>query len=402
MGAVRVDIINKVVIVGFCDDFFEEMKSIFTQTGLDIPEIMKVESLENIKDAFAECIIINGNQIKDMKNVITEFKKETVKIIIVFDTLNNPFSQAAVLMGADVFYRYAPMTALLNKIYGSTESSTEYPEKQELEVLSQEKKQKILAVCSSKGGTGKTTLSANIAIQYANKGLKVLVVDMAQYGNIGLKFRIIHRGTGLSGITTAIENAGDNLQFLELTGKIKESVYKYELDGSNMEILIAASPVKMESIGSKEVEAIIKGIRKMDYDVVIIDTSSELSQRNLAVLELSDEIILVASPELACGWNLLQMKDIIKSVGIKSKVSLVINRYAKASGFYCKELEAELEYPLICVVPECIDIQLASNAGQLIGFNKKHWVNVFYRKIAHHCMPVFDKKEIRLSRFGIF
>ncbi len=48
------------------------------------------------------------------------------------------------------------------------------------EILSRFKK--IVAVYSTKGGVGKSTVSANIALEFAQKGLKVAIVDLDIYG----------------------------------------------------------------------------------------------------------------------------------------------------------------------------------------------------------------------------
>ena len=48
----------------------------------------------------------------------------------------------------------------------------------------QNKKTQVIAVYSPKGGTGKTTMTVHLAHELARKGDKVLVVDMAQFGNV--------------------------------------------------------------------------------------------------------------------------------------------------------------------------------------------------------------------------
>ncbi|MEA4963548.1 AAA family ATPase [Lutispora sp.] len=395
--------INKIVIIHNDNGFVKKVEELSKEWTIYEPQVVWLQSF--IKEAIkeADCIIIDGSSIKDIKSLIAEMRKAyDKKIIFLFNTLNHPNAHIATIHGADVFYMHSPSASLMYKIYGTHSLDKNIPQTISSEQLRQGKKGSILTIYSPKGGCGKTTLSINLSIQYAQKGLRVLLADFAQFGAVGVNLKIVHRGTGFSGILASMESGDGNMMKEDLPGIIEKNVYKHCEKWGQFDVLITSAPIKMEKIGVAEVETILKSFRQMDYDIVIIDTSSELSKRNLALLELSDHLLFIAGPDLASGWSIIQFKEVLRSLGIKSKPYFVVNMYSKSSGFSCREMEAELEYPLICAVPECKELQYLANMGQPIGYHKKHWMNVFYRRIAHQIVPIFSKKELGLKRIGLF
>ncbi|WP_084024373.1 tyrosine-protein kinase family protein [Vulcanibacillus modesticaldus] len=67
------------------------------------------------------------------------------------------------------------------------------------------KNQKTILVTSPQGGSGKSTIAVNMAIHYAKKNLKVLLIDLAIYGSIPSMLKIPIRGKGMSSLITALE-----------------------------------------------------------------------------------------------------------------------------------------------------------------------------------------------------
>lgn len=396
-------VIDKIVIIDTKDDLKNELQDVLQQWNDCETEILWMSEMEKEKIADAACVILSADVVEDIKSLMGELKKLSIdKIVLMTNKLNHPMAHSAAVLGADIYYRYAGITSLIYKIWGSYKPRKEVPERIPLDQIKKENQGRIIAVHSPKGGTGKTTTSINLAIQYARKGLKVLLMDMAVFGNIGVQLKIVHRGIGLSGIISVLEQTVESAEEENIKALIGERIYKYSNEDIYLDVFIAAPPLKMEKMNGKNIEIIINALRDMDYDVIIVDTSSELTERNLTILELVDHILFVVSADLGSGWNMIQYKDILRSVGIREKYGLVVNGFTKYVGFSPKELEAELAIPLWCIIPECKEMQLLANQRQPISLQKKHWINPFYKRIAHYIIPIFTKKEMNINRWNFF
>ncbi len=144
-------------------------------------------------------------------------------------------------------------------------------------------KTRVIAVSSGKGGVGKTNMSINIAIAYAQLGKKVLVMD-ADLGlaNVNVAMGIIPKY---------------NLYHLiRQKKKMKDIIINTDF---GIQIIAGASGFsKIANLSDEERENFIEEIAKMDaVDVIIIDTSAGVSSNVLDFIAAADDAIIVTTPE---------------------------------------------------------------------------------------------------------
>lgn len=111
----------------------------------------------------------------------------------------------------------------------------------------------------------------------------------------------------------------------------------------------------------------------MGYDRVIVDTSSELSERNLAALAEAGQVLLVTTPDVSSGWNLLQFREVLSLLQVKGTVSMIMNRVGAEVGFDIKEFEALCGYRTAVTLPDAgIALQHLTNTATPAHLKESH------------------------------
>lgn len=148
----------------------------------------------------------------------------------------------------------------------------------------QGKAARSVAIISGKGGVGKSNFTANFSYSLAQKGKKVLIIDMdIGMGNIHILFGATPNHslkdylTGSKGLYDVITPLEDGLAFIA--------------GGSGLETVMEWS----ESMFDRLIDAF--SILQSDYDVILFDMGAGATKSSLDLILAVDEIILISTPE---------------------------------------------------------------------------------------------------------
>ncbi|WP_102348659.1 AAA family ATPase [Bacillus sp. Marseille-P3661] len=196
------------------------------------------------------------------------------------------------------------------------------------QTFKRQKAAKVITVCSTKGGVGKTTISVNTAVALNKHNLNVAVIDLdLQFGDISLLFDEQPSKTIYDWVKQSYEN-GDK--------SIDDYLVKTKM---GIDILAAPTlPEFAELITGEHIAYLIETM-KLQYDAIVIDTPPAFVDTSLVALEHSDHILLIASLDLPALKNGKLAIDTLNLLGLKEKISIVLNRDSEMEGMTMELIE---------------------------------------------------------------
>ena len=166
---------------------------------------------------------------------------------------------------------------------------------------------RIIAIANQKGGVGKTTTAINLSASLAEKGRKVLAIDMDPQGNMS-------SGLGLD------KNSIDGTIYDMIIGEadVEEVIHKDTIE--NLDILpsnVDLSAVEIEMIDVENKEFVVKNaIQKIrdNYDYVIIDCPPSLSLLTVNAMTTADSVLVPIQCEYYALEGLSQLIHTVELV----------------------------------------------------------------------------------------
>lgn len=218
-----------------------------------------------------------------------------------------------------------------------------------------EERGQVLTLFSTKGGVGKTTLAANLAISLALKGKKVLLIDCSlQFGDVAITLN--------QKLSKSLYHICEKDEEITLSMIEKNLV----LHPSGLNLLIAPpEPALAEAVKPQHMKQILDQVVGV-FQFVVIDTAPHIGEMELAILDRTDMVLLLATLEIS---SLKNTKLCLKTLGdIKfdaAKIKLIINKDIPNVGIDRKDIESGLAIPIFAVVPMDYETaQLSLNQGE--------------------------------------
>ncbi len=216
------------------------------------------------------------------------------------------------------------------------------------------KNAKKIVVFGTKGGSGKSFIATNLAIDLLeNKNNKVILFDLNyQVGDIAIMLDLYPRNT-IYDIVSVFDQLDEEMLNDFLT-----------THNSGIKVLPAPiDPTQNESISAEMTKKIVDMLSKIS-DYVVIDTPSGFSDNILALLDEIDYICMVASMDVPSIKNLKITLQVLEQLKFpKEKISIILNRADSKVGITLDEIEDTLKRKIDIAIPSNKIVPLTVNKG---------------------------------------
>lgn len=176
---------------------------------------------------------------------------------------------------------------------------------------------KILLIYSPKGGTGCSSVAANLAIAlHQATSKKVALIDISlQFGDLGVLLNLQANRT--------LADATAKVDFLD--SEMLSALMSPHASG--IQTLVAPpAPEVAETISTDDIKTILTLARK-SFDYVIVDTWSFLDDIVLNAMEIADRILIVLVPEIPSIKSTKQFLEVAEALKFPSEqIDLILNK----------------------------------------------------------------------------
>jgi septum site-determining protein MinD len=236
---------------------------------------------------------------------------------------------------------------------------------------------KIITVTSGKGGVGKTTATANIAVALAQIGQRVVCLD----ADIGLRNLDVVMG---------LENriVYDLVDVIEGRCRLKQAMIR-DKRFDELHLIPAAQTRDKNAISPSDMVKLGDELRE-EADWVIIDSPAGIERGFRNAIAPADEILVVTNPDVSA------VRDADRIIGLieaeqKEPAKLIINRLHPEMVQRGDMLDAEdvlelLAIKLIGIVPEDEHVIVSTNVGKPVVLEEKSLAGQAFRNIARRLM----------------
>jgi pilus assembly protein CpaE len=254
---------------------------------------------------------------------------------------------------------------------------------------------RVIAFFGAKGGVGTTMLAVHLAIHLVRQhGKKTLLIDHKPHlGHValylGLKDTRYH-------FDELLRNA-DRLDSELLNGFVVR--HRSGLD-------VIASPEMSEGPHepkSDQFERVMDFLRR-EYDYVLIDSSVALQDSKASIVDQSDEVYIISTPDVAALRDLARLvENLSLSESATSKLHVVVNRSTATDSITSEQIEKAVRFPISIAVPNnYFELLRAINDGEPIPPQRRSEFNTALARWANRVVHGVTGAKPAAQKKGLF
>ncbi|WP_436795738.1 AAA family ATPase [Actinospongicola halichondriae] len=325
-------------------------------------ELDRIDQLEQHLNG--PTVVIFGPSLADAEGVATAAPilstRPAVGGVLISESLSTELLQSALRAGfKDVLTAPVDRDELVDTIArvsttlpGINLPSSSHPRAED------EERGRMITVFSTKGGAGKSVIATNVAVSLARQTDRpVVLVDAdLQFGDVSVMLKLAPHRTVVDAVG-AIDKLDASL--------LRSLLVEHEESG----LLVLSAPLEpafADQVEAKQLIEIIHLLRSMAA-YVVVDTPAHFNDVVLALIEESDDVLLVAGLDIPSIKNVrigLQTLRLLNTP--MQKVRLVLNRANSKVKLDVAEVERTLQVQAQSRIPSDVSVPQSVNKGEPI------------------------------------
>ena len=221
----------------------------------------------------------------------------------------------------------------------------------------------VIVVTSGKGGVGKTTTSASLAVGLARQGKKVVVIDF----DVGLRNLDLIMGCERRVVY-------DFVNVIHGECNLRQALIK-DKRFENLFVLAASQTRDKDALTKEGVEKVLTDLGDDGFDFIVCDSPAGIEKGAFLAMYFADQAVVVVNPEVSSVRDsdrilgLLSSKTRRAEKGERVKEHLLLTRYSpvrveKGDMLSIKDVQEILGLDVIGVIPEAPEVLQSSNSGE--------------------------------------
>ncbi|MHA2370713.1 MAG: ATP-binding protein [Candidatus Hodarchaeales archaeon] len=228
-----------------------------------------------------------------------------------------------------------------------------------------------------KGGTGKTLVSATLARLLAQKGRKVVAVDLDSNPNLGFALGLDYET--MEAITPIVDNEelvtartalpGMGPGAFKLNPKVSDLVESFGVPTRDDVLLLVAGFIVESEQGCMcgahaLLKALLRHLVKKREEFVVLDVEAGLEVFGRGTVKHTDFLVVVTDPSVRSLQTVDRIVKLAEQEGIPpEKIICVVNKLPKEGPSYKREIIEKHPFLLVLEIPMLEDVAMADLTG---------------------------------------
>ena len=261
---------------------------------------------------------------------------------------------------------------------------------------------RIIVVTSGKGGVGKTTTSASLAMGLAKKGHRSAVIDF----DVGLRNLDLIMGCERRVVFDLINviNGECSLNQALIRDKRSENLY-----------VLPASQTRDKMALTKEGVGQILAELSESFEYIVCDSPAGLEHGATMAMYFADDAIVVTNPEISSVRDSDRMLGILASKSRRAENNeepireyLLLSRYSperveRGEMLHVEDVKEILSLDLLGVIPESKSVLSASNAGNPVILDAESDAGTAYTDVVERYLgEELPHRFLEVQKKGLF